>query len=285
MTINVPHALKQRYESQTFSWSDNEIILYALAMGFGDDPVDTRRLAFVYESPLKVMPTLPTVIAWIADPTFQYLGLDPQSALHGEQRIEIHRPVTQPCAVRVHARVVSVRDKGSGRGAVVVTQQELFDVADDVKISTLTTTCFGRSEGGCGDAGPSSPKPHSLPTRDPDDVIEFQTPANLALLYRLTGDRNPIHADPVAAERAGFPRPILHGLCSFGLTCRAVLEAYADYEPSRILSHEARFTAPTFPGEQIRISLWRDGPVVSFRAEVPERGVVVVANGKTLLRG
>jgi acyl dehydratase len=184
----------------------------------------------------------------------------------------------------VQGRVVSVHDKGAGRGAIVITEHVISNAADGAPLATLTTTCFGRSEGGSGGSSVEAPRPYTLPTRAADLSIDFATPADLALRYRLTGDRNPVHADPKVAATAGFPRPILHGLCSFGITCRAVLEAFADYEPSRIASHQARFSSPVFPGETLTVNLWWDGEIVSFEALVNERGVTVIKNGKSVLR-
>jgi acyl dehydratase len=166
---------------------------------------------------------------------------------------------------------------------VVVTQQLIRDVTDDGTIARLTTTCFGRAEGGCGGSQGDAPKPHAVPARPPDVSLDFPTKHDLALFYRLTGDRNSIHADPRVARDAGFPRPILHGLCSFGITCHAVLKALADFDPALIASHEARVSAPVFPGETLTVDLWRDGEVVSFEVRVKERNVTVMKHGKSVL--
>lgn len=284
MSIRYPQILQLPASSQTWSWTDRDFILYALCLGMGHDPKDPGALPFVYEERLKIVPTMPTVIAWTAAPTFTELGVDPVTALHGEQKIELHRPIPCPVTVKAQGRVVAVYDKGPGRGAIVVTEHVLSDVADGQPIATLTTTCFGRSEGGCGDSGQAAPKPHEVPLRAPYRSLDFPTRADLALLYRLTGDRNPVHAETEFAARAGFPRPILHGLCSFGITCRAVLETFAQYDPVRIASHQARFSSPVFPGEILTVDLWRDGDVVSFEARVRDRGATVIKNGKSILR-
>jgi len=245
--------------------------------------MDPRALPFVHEAQLKVVPTMPTMIAWIAEPTFTALGVDPITALHGEQKIELHGVIPCPVTVMVQGRVRAVYDKGADHGAVIVTEHVISDAADGRLIATLTTTCFGRSEGGCGGISAAASKPHVVPTRAPARSIDYPTRPDLALLYRLTGDRNPVHADPQIASRAGFARPILHGLCSFGIACRAVLETFADYDPARILSHQARFSAPVFPGETLTVDLWVDNDVVSFEGRVKDRGVTVIRNGKTVL--
>lgn len=160
----------------------------------------------------------------------------------------------------------------------------LTDAADGGKVATLTTSCFARAEGGCGGSADAHPEPHAVPRRAPDHSFDLATRADLALLYRLTGDRNPIHAEPQVARDAGFARPLLHGLCSFGMSCRAVLETYADFDPKRIASHQARFASPVYPGETITVELWRDADVVSFEAQVKARSVTVIKNGKSVLR-
>jgi acyl dehydratase len=296
MPIAYPAILNHKTPPQSWQWRDSDCILYALCLGFGADSTNAATLPFVYDPPaseeglqhgarLKIVPTLPTVLAWVAEPTFSNLGVDPVTALHGEQKIAMHRPLPGPVTVSIQGRVVNVYDKGPGRGAIVITEHVIRDAADGIPIATLTTTCFGRSEGGCGGASTPAPAPHAIPQRAPDRSLRIDTRADLALLYRLTGDRNPIHADPAIATAGGFERPILHGLCSFGITCRAVLETYAEFDPARIASHQARFAAPVFPGETLTVDLWRDENVVAFEAHVAERGVTVIKNGKCVLRG
>jgi acyl dehydratase len=160
----------------------------------------------------------------------------------------------------------------------------VINALDREALATLTTTCFARDSGGCGSAGEQVPSPHVGPSREPDHRVRYQIRPDAALLYRLTGDRNPLHADPTAAQAAGFKRPILHGLCTFGMTCRAVLERIVAWQPEHIASHEARFTAPVYPGDTLEIALWQDGSTVSFQATVPDRGVTALANGKVTLR-
>ena len=142
---------------------------------------------------------------------------------------------------------------------------------------------FARADGGFGGSSDGEATPHPKPERAPDLSLDFPTRPDQALLYRLNGDRNPLHADPAFAKMVGFPRPILHGLCTFGITCRAVMQAYTSFDPVPIKSHQARFSAPLFPGETITVDLWRDGEVVSFEARVKDRDAVVIKNGKAVL--
>jgi acyl dehydratase len=259
-------------------------MLYALALGCGSNPTDEASLPFVYERHLKVIPTLPTILAWIVQPTFASLGAHVDFALHSGQKIEIHRALSEPTTVAVTGRVVGVQDKGRERGAVIVMRQDVTSARDGAAIATLTTTCFARDCGGCGSGGEPAVAPHAVPSREPDQRVRYPIRPDAALLYRLTGDRNPLHADPKAARAAGFTQPILHGLCTFGMTSRAVLERIAGWQPDRVASHEARFTAPVYPGDTLEVALWQDGSTVSFQASVPNRGVTVLANGKVVLR-
>jgi acyl dehydratase len=264
-----------------YDWKDRDYLLYALALGVGGE--ERERLPFVYERNLKVVPTFPTVLAWIAQPTFESLGAHPDHALHMGQKIDLHRVLAEPMEVAVTGRVVAVHDKGRERGAVIVLRQDVAAAADSTPIATLTTTCFARDLGGCGSAGEPSAGAHTMPGRPPDQRVSYEVREDAALLYRLTGDRNPLHADPEAAAAAGFARPILHGLCTFGMTCRAVLERIADWRPERIVSHSARFSAPVYPGETLEIDLWQDGGEVSFEARVPARELAVMTGGKSVL--
>ena len=285
MPIQYPEILNAAAPDQLWTCTESDTILYSLCLGFGSDPLDTNNLHYVLGPGLKAMPTLPTVIAWTAEPTFTRLGIDPALALHGEQKIELHRPVPAAWTARISGRVGSVVDKGRGKGAIVVTEHTLTDNATGELVATLTTTCFARGEGGCGGATPSS-TPHPIPARAPDASVRFPTRPDLALLYRLTGDRNPLHADPAAARAGGFDRPILHGLCSFGMTCRAVLQTFGNDDPACITSHQARFVSPVFPGDILTVDMWRENPgIISFEARVEERNVKVIGNGETVLRG
>ena len=282
--IRTADILGRSAPSQTFTWTDRDYMLYALALGCGSNPTDEASLPFVYERHLKVIPTLPTILAWIVQPTFASLGAHVDFALHSGQKIEIRRALSEPTTVAVTGRVVGVQDKGRERGAVIVMRQDVTSARDGAAIATLTTTCFARDCGGCGSGGEPAVAPHAVPSREPDQRVRYPIRPDAALLYRLTGDRNPLHADPEAARVAGFTQPILHGLCTFGMTSRAVLERIAGWQPDRVASHEARFTAPVYPGDTLEVALWQDGSTVSFQASVPDRGVTVLANGKVVLR-
>lgn len=269
---------------QTFVWTDRDYLLYALALGMGCEARSDAALSFVYEKKLQVVPTFPTVLAWIVEPTFASLGAAPDFALHAGQKIELHRGLTEGTTVAVTGSVVAVQDKGRDRGALIVTRHEVMRAVDGARIATLTTRCFARDRGGCGSGGEPQPAVPPMPDRAPDRRLSYAVRSDAALLYRLTGDRNPLHADPEVARRAGFDGPIVHGLCTFGMTCRAVLESFADDQAQRIASHEGRFSAPVFPGDALQIDLWQEGTSILFEASVPERQTKVLTGGHALLR-
>ena len=262
-----------------------DCILYALGVGLGHDPVNEHELAFVYEKNLKVLPTMSTVLAyagaWIRDLD---TGIDFVKVVNGEQGFTLHRPLTPDAVLVGRSRIVEVIDKGTGKGALVFTERDVSDKATGAPVATITQTIFCRGDGGFGGPPRDSPAPHPLPTRVPDAVCDLGTRPEAALIYRLSGDYNPLHADPAVARAAGFERPILHGLGTFGVSGHAVLKTMCGYDPARLISFSCRFSAPVFPGETIRTEMWRDGAVVSFRARVVERDVIAINNGRAEVR-
>jgi acyl dehydratase len=181
-------------------------------------------------------------------------------------------------------RVLEVIDKGQGKGAVVYAERKVIDKATGALIATVTQNTFCRADGGFGGPPRESPPVHPIPDRKPDLVCDLGTRPEQAVIYRLSGDRNPLHIDPEMAKTAGFPKPIMHGLGTFGVVGHAFLKSVCDYDPTRVASFGGRFSAPVFPGETIRTEMWRDGNVVSFRASVPDRNVVVMNNGRAEIK-
>lgn len=264
---------------QTYDFRDT--ILYALGLGYGADPLDEDELRFVYEENLKTVPTMCVVLGhpgfWVKDPR---TGVDWVKVLHGEQGFRIHKPLPPKGTVIGRTRVTDIIDKGPGKGALIFSEKQVIDQATGELLATTASTTFARGDGGCGGPQKPQPQPHALPDRDPDGAIDIPTRPEAALIYRLSGDYNPLHADPKVARAAGFKAPILHGLCTYGVASRGLIATVCGGEPDRLTSMQARFTSPVYPGETIRIETWTDGGIVSFRASVVERDVIVLNNGR-----
>lgn len=262
------------------SYEARDTILYALGVGFGADPLDPGQLRYVYEEGLAALPSMAVVLGypglWMRDPG---TGIDWVKVLHGEQAFEIHHPLPAKGAVVGRTKVTGIVDKGAGKGALVYTERAIHDKASGRKLASLASTTFCRGDGGFG--GPDGPvlPPHTMPEGKPDEVCDLPTIAQAALIYRLSGDPNPIHVDPRIARAAGFDRPILHGLCTLGVASHAILKLCCGYEAGRLKSLRLRFSAPVYPGETIRTEIWRDGNTVSFRSRVVERDTIVLNNG------
>jgi acyl dehydratase len=257
----------------------NEVILYALSVGMGHDPLDEAQLNYVYEKRLHAMPAMANVLGyagfWLADPR---TGVDAVKLVHGEQSMTIHATLPIEGMVVGRTRVTEIIDKGFGKGALLFSTREIDDAAGR-RLATIRGTTFLRGDGGFG--GPSGPvkAPHPVPDRDPDAVIDLPTRPEQALYYRLNGDHNPLHIDPVIAAKAGFARPILHGLCTFGVIAHALLKNLCGYDAEKFGRMDLRFSAPVFPGETIRTEIFLEVGGAAFQARVLERDTVVASNG------
>ena len=290
MALNYDHLMGLRRQGDRFSYADRETMLYALGVGMGRDPLNEDELAYVFESgrvgapnfTLKTVPSMATVLTRV--PLLKDCGFDYTKVLHGEQRLALHRPLPEEGELIADSRVTEAYDKGAGKGAVIYTETSVRTAADGQPLFTLQSTVFARGDGGFGGPAGSGPAPHELPQRSPDVSLTLETRPDQALLYRLNGDRNPLHADPELARRVGFKAPILHGLCTYGTACRAVLQSVARYDHTKITGFDVRFSAPVYPGESIATDIWVDGSTVSFRCRIPEReSVVVIGNGRCML--
>ena len=274
--------LMQLKTSGEFSYSERETMLYALGIGFMRDPLNLKELPSVYENGLKAVPTMATVIS-SGQSLIGLSGVNFLMVLHGEQRIRLHKPLPVAADIVSDDRVIGAYDKGKEKGALIVTERVIREKATGEKLCTLSATTFARGDGGFGGPKEGAPEPHPIPDRMPDVVHEADTRPDQAFLYALSGDRNPLHRDPAVAKMAGFPRPILHGLCTYGTACRSVISTVCNYDPAKIIGFDVRFSAPVFPGETIVTEMWVDGPIVSFRSRVKERDVVCLNNGKCTL--
>lgn len=283
MPIDYDKLMSLKSEGDEFTYTDRETMLYALGVGMGRDPMDETELKYVYEYPdMRTVPTMATVISW-GQRTLSQADLNWLMIVHGEQRLEMHKPLPKAATIVANGKVVGAFDKGADKGALVVTETEIFEKSTGDKLCTLGSTIFARGDGGFGGPTDGAPAPHTVPDRAPDMSCELETRADQALLYRLSGDRNPLHADPAFAKAAGFPRPILHGLCTYGTACRAVLKTACDYDHTKITGFDVRFSAPVFPGETIITDMWKDGNVLSFECRLKERDATVIKSGKCTL--
>ena len=281
MAIDYERLINWRIPEVEQQLTKRDTILYALGVGLGADPCDENQLKFVYEQNLVALPTMAIVLGypgpWHAQGD---TGITRSHVVHGEQGFRIHRTLPVEGAVTGLTEITDVIDKGKDKGALVITRCEVRDKATEEVVCTLTSTTFCRADGGFG--GPSGPvrEPHRLPERAPDFACDLPTLPQAALIYRLSGDYNPLHADPAYAKKAGFKMPILHGRCTFSIAGHALLRTCCEYDPERLRSMEGRFSSPVYPGETIRTEMWIDGPIVSFRSTVPARGVTVLNNGR-----
>lgn len=282
--LDVAAVMNWRFPEVRQTYSKRDSMLYALGLGCGADPMDAAQLRHVYEDGLVALPTMAVVLgnpgSWTHDPRF---GIDWVKGLHGEQGLVIHAPLQPEGEVIGTNRVTGIIDKGPGKGALLMQERELRDAATGVLLAVRTTTSFLRGDGGCGAPPREQPKPPAIPERAPDLVHDLTTRQEAALIYRLSGDWNPVHADPKVAARAGFARPILHGLCTYGMAGRAVLATICAGDAARLRELHVRFSAPVFPGETIRTELWNEGAEWRLRARVLERDAVVLNNGRVVI--
>jgi acyl dehydratase len=251
MPLN-PDAVGSTGDPVEVSWTSTDALLYAVGIGAGHE-----QLAFTTENTngveQLVYPTFPVVIGWGRGSAMGNIGtFNPALLVHGQQAVTLHRPIPVEGTVTITSELVGMYDKG--KAAVVVTESTA--VMNGEPLYTNTSSAFIRGEGGWGgERGPSGPK-NVAPDRDPDHVMSYQTSIDQAFVYRLSGDRNPLHTDPSFAAIGGFDRPILHGLCSYGFTGRALLDAVCSNDPSRFQHIEARFAAPVLPGDRLTITMW-----------------------------
>ncbi|MGE5525859.1 MAG: MaoC/PaaZ C-terminal domain-containing protein [Rhodospirillaceae bacterium] len=280
MPLNYDVLINTKIDGLEHRYTDRDTILYALSVGLGHDPTDERQLRFVYEKSLQALPTMATILAypwgWLYRPD---TGITRGKHVLGAQGVRLYKPVTAAGHVIANLRVANIVDKGPDKGALVFTERDIRDAASGELICTVTTTMFCRADGGFGGPAGPVPAPIAIPQRVPDRVCDLPTIPQAALLYRLNGDRNLLHVDPSVAAKAGFRAPILHGLCTFGIAGHAVLQAFCDYDPSRMKSIDARFSAPVYPGEELRTEMWNTGRQIAFRTSSIERNVVVLNHG------
>lgn len=285
MAIDYDTLLNLQIPQTQHSYTHKDTLLYALSLGYASDPLDPKQLPLAYEAELRSVPSMGVVLAhpgyW---PRTLDTGLDWVRIVHAEQSLVLHQPLPAQAHVIGKSRVVEIIDKGAEKGALIRYERQIIDRDSAELLCTIGQTMLARGDGGFGGPLHSSPAPAAVPERVAEHIVDLSTPDNIALLYRLNGDWNPLHADPAVALKAGFAKPILHGLATWGIAVRAIMQAVCDYDGSRIYSIFGRFTAPAYPGETFRTEIWLEGSTVFFRVRALERDVVVINNGRVELR-
>lgn len=284
MPIDRTKALGAELAPVEAAWGPDQVILYHLGIGAGvGRATDPAELAYTYEKNLQVLPSfavIPVFGALLQVTRVPGIQINPMRVLHGEQDVVLHRPIPVRAAITTRGKVVGVYDKG--KAALIVLEVESREAGGE-PLFTNRFGIFARGEGGFGSE--PAPKPeHDAPSRPPDLVVETATTPHQTLLYRLSGDKNPLHADPEFARLGGFDRPILHGLCSFGIACKAAVDAALDGAVEQVARYQARFAGVVFPGETIVTSLWREPGKIVVAAAAKERGTPVISHAAITLR-
>ena len=284
MPIDPSKALGAELGEGQYSWTQDDVILYHLGIGAGVPATDEGELAYAYEKNLKVLPSfgvIPVFGAMGGMGKVEGLSFNFAMLLHGEQDITLHKPLPSAATVKNRSRVAEIWDKG--KAALCVLEVESSDEAGE-PLFTNRFSLFLRGEGGFG--GEPGPKAgNERPDREADGVVQSPTLPQQALLYRLSGDKNPLHADPEIAKMAGFDKPIIHGLCSFGIVCKAVVDDALGGDTDQVARYQARFRGVGFPGETYETSYWREGDKLLIEARSKERGDVLISNAAITLRG
>lgn len=281
MTLQYERLMGAAFVDQIQDYDARDTQFYALSVGLGADPLDRGQLAYVYERGLRAFPPMAHVLAmdtaWMFDPAN---GIDLAKLLHIESGLTMFRPLPPQGQVRSRMAIKAIYDRGADKGAVLMFERDLRDAASEEPLALVTGAFLLRGNGGFGGPAGAPQPPAIIPDRAPDAVCDLPTLPQMALLYRLNNDLNPLHADPELARAAGFDRPILHGACTYAVACHAYLRTIAGYQAALLRRFDVRFSAPVIPGDTIRVAFWDLGENRhAFRAEAVERGVVVLNNG------
>ena len=277
MPINYDEIMSLKSENIEISYTDKDSILYGLGVGLGNDPMDIDELKYVYENGQIALPSMAT--------NFQYHSSLLMSAklnfvmvVHGEQKLSIINPIPVSGDFLADMKVLNCFDKGASKGAIIDVETTVKLKSDGTEICKLISTTFARGDGGFD--GPESPPQEIFePEGSPDIVDEITTKPDQALIFRLSGDYNPLHSDPNFAKAAGFPKPILHGLCTYGVACRSIVKTACDNDVKKLKSFNCRFSSPVFPGETIVTEMWKNGNNINFQSKVKERDKIILKNG------
>ncbi|KKC05604.1 MaoC/PaaZ C-terminal domain-containing protein [Mycobacterium nebraskense] len=284
MPIDVDVALAAELDPIEFSWTSSDVQLYHLALGAGKDPMDPRELRYLVDDTPQVLPTFGNVAAsfhMTKPPTVQFPGIDIElgKVLHASERVEVPGPLPPSGSARAVTRFTDIWDKGK---AAVIWSETTVSAPDGTLLWTQRRSIFARGEGGFGgERGPSTSD--AAPDRAPDVEVAVPILPQQALLYRLCGDRNPLHSDPEFAAAAGFSQPILHGLCTYGMTCKAIVDTLLDGDAAAVAAYGARFAGVAFPGETLKVGIWKEDGRLLASVVAPSRDNAVVLSGVELI--
>ena len=282
MTINYDEIMNLTSENVEISYSDKDSILYSLGIGLGNDPMNLNELKYVYENSQSVLPSMATNFQYHS-PLLLKTNINFIMVVHGEQRLSITNALPVSGDFIANAKVIGCYDKGPARGAIIEVETTVKNKKNNEEICKLVSTTFARGDGGFG--GPDSPKKEIfIPDGEPDYVSEVSTKPDQALIFRLSGDYNPLHSDPNFAKAAGFERPILHGMCTYGIACRSLVNEICENDASKLKRFDCRFSSPVYPGETIITEMWKKDKMIYFNSKVKERDKLVLKNGVSVIK-
>ena len=282
MTINYDEIMNLTSENVEISYSDKDSILYSLGIGLGNDPMNLNELKYVYENSQSVLPSMATNFQYHS-PLLLKTNINFIMVVHGEQRLSITNALPVSGDFIANAKVIGCYDKGPARGAIIEVETTVKNKKNNEEICKLVSTTFARGDGGFG--GPDSPKKEIfIPNGEPDYVSEVSTKPDQALIFRLSGDYNPLHSDPNFAKAAGFEKPILHGMCTYGIACRSLVNEICENDASKLKRFDCRFSSPVYPGETIITEMWKKDKMIYFNSKVKERDKLVLKNGVSVIK-
>ena len=282
MTINYDEIMNLTSENVEISYSDKDSILYSLGIGLGNDPMNLNELKYVYENSQSVLPSMATNFQYHS-PLLLKTNINFIMVVHGEQRLSITNALPVSGDFIANAKVIGCYDKGPARGAIIEVETTVKNKKNNEEICKLVSTTFARGDGGFG--GPDSPKKEIfIPDGEPDYVSEVSTKPDQALIFRLSGDYNPLHSDPNFAKAAGFEKPILHGMCTYGIACRSLVNEICENDASKLERFDCRFSSPVYPGETIITEMWKKDKMIYFNSKVKERDKLVLKNGVSVIK-
>jgi len=277
MAINYEEIMSMTSENIEVSYTDKDSILYSLGVGLGNDPMNIEELKFVYENSQIALPSMATNFQYHS-PLLLKTNINFIMVVHGEQRLSITNALPVSGDFIANAKVIGCYDKGPARGAIIEVETTVKNKKNNEEICKLVSTTFARGDGGFG--GPDSPKKEIfIPDGEPDYVSEVSTKPDQALIFRLSGDYNPLHSDPNFAKAAGFEKPILHGMCTYGIACRSLVNEICENDASKLKRFDCRFSSPVYPGETIVTEMWKKNKIIYFNSKVKERDKLVLKNG------